>query len=152
MRKVSLICIFCLLVFTGKGWAQEIASREVPAAINASFLAKFPDAAEVKWKKNKSGKYEVDFRQNGKKAEAKFTADGTWDSTDKRIDAKDLPEAATAYLKKNYAAYKIDWAEWKEDKDASKNVYAVKLQKDKAETELEFDTSGKFLKKKDKKK
>jgi hypothetical protein len=141
-----------LLIFAGNIWAQEMAPQDVPAAITASFTAKYPDAAEVKWKKNKSGKYEADFRQKGKKAEAKFTADGAWDSADIRIDAKDLPETATGYLKKNYAAYKVDAAEWKEDKDASKNVYEVKLKKDKSETELVFDATGKYLKKKDKKK
>jgi hypothetical protein len=130
--------------------AQELSTADVPQAITASFSTKYPDATEVKWKKNKSGKYEADFRQNGKKAEAKFMADGTWDSADKRIDAKDLPEEASSYLKKNYASHKIDQIEWKEDKDASKNVYEVKVKKDKSEIELVFSAEGKFLKKKDK--
>lgn len=151
MKKFSHLFVCCLLVLGGNAWAQQIAQKDVPAAISTSFNARYPDAAEVKWKKNKSGKYEADFRQDGKKAEAKFTADGTWDSADKRIDAKDLPEAATSYLKKNYASHKIDQIEWKEDKDASKNVYEVKLKKDKSETELVFSAEGKFLKKKDKK-
>jgi hypothetical protein len=152
MRIVTLLCIVCLLVLSGSVWAQEIAQKDVPAAISTSFTTRYPNAAEVKWKKNKSGKYEADFKQDGKKVEAKFTADGTWDSADKRIDAKDLPEAASSYLKKNYASYKVDQIEWKEDKDASKNVFEVKLKKDKAETELVFNAEGKFLKNKDKKK
>jgi hypothetical protein len=152
MKKVTLLSVLCLLICTVNAWAQEMAQKDVPAAITASFAAKYPDAAEVKWKKNKSGKYEADFKQSGKKAEAKFAPDGAWDSTDKRMDASDLPEAASSYLKKNYASHKVDQIKWKEDKDASKNVYEVQLKKDKAETELVFSADGKFLKKKDKKK
>lgn len=152
MKKNILFYISCLLLVTGSVWAQDIAPKDVPEAITASFSAKYPDATEVKWKKNKSGKFEADFRQSGKKAEAKFMADGTWDSADKRIDAKDLPETVSSYLQKNYASHKIDQIEWKEDRDASKNVYEVKLKKDKSEIELVFNADGKFLKKKDNKK
>ena len=152
MKFSSFFYIGCFVVLASQSLqAQDLAPTDVPQAISSSFSTKYPDATEVKWKKNKSGKYEADFRQNGKKAEAKFMADGTWDSADKRIDAKDLPEQASAYLKKNYASHKIDQIEWKEDKDASKNVYEVKLKKDKSETELVFTADGKFLKKKEKK-
>ncbi len=139
-----------MLLFSSNLLAQQAAETNVPAAIASAFSTKFPDAADTKWKKNKSGKYEADFRLAGKKAEAKFTADGKWDSTKKRIEASELPQPVTAYLEKNYASHKIDQVEWKEEADANKNEYEVKLKKDKAETELVFNGEGKFLKKKDK--
>jgi hypothetical protein len=130
--------------------AQDLVDTDVPAAIVSAYKAKFPQAAEAKWKKNKSGKYEVDFKLAGKKAEAKFMADGTWDSTERRLEASALPAMISDYIKKNYASHKIDHITLKEESTASKNTYEVKLKKDKAETELTFDADGKFLKKKDK--
>ena len=152
MKKHTFFYIVSLLLVTYAVQAQDLAANDVPQAITASFSSKYPDATDIKWKKNKSGKYEADFKQNGKKAEAKFTADGTWDSADKRMEEKDLPEPVTSYLQKNYASYKIDQIEWKEDRDASKNIYEVKVKKDKAESELIFNAEGKFLKKNEKKK
>src|SRR3712207_1815009 len=126
MKRFFVFYLLALVIATSNAWAQDLTQKDVPAAVATTFSSKFPDAADVKWKKNKSGKYEADFKLAGKKAEAKFTADGNWDSTEKRIDAKDLPAAATTYLKENYGEYKVDAVEWKEDIDASKNVYEVK--------------------------
>jgi hypothetical protein len=123
----------------------------VPAAVTSGFKTKFPDAADVTWKKNKSGKYEADFKMAGKKAEAKFLADGKWDSSERRVDVAQLPAPAGDYIKKNFAAYEIDWVEWQEEADAAKNRYEVKVKKDKADVQLVFDGQGKFVKKKDKK-
>jgi hypothetical protein len=150
MQKV-LLSLIALLLLCAQLPAQELAAKDVPAAVTAGFKTKFPDAAGVKWKKNKSGKYEADFKLSGKKAEAKFLADGKWDSSERRVDAAQLPAPAGDYIKKNYAAYQIDWVEWQEDADAAKNRYEVKVKKDKAETELVFDQKGTFLKKKEKK-
>ena len=149
MRKIFLSLITLLLLGTQLP-AQDLAAKDVPAAITSSFKAKFPDVDDVKWKKNKSGKYEADFKLSGKKAEAKFLADGKWDSAERRVDAAQLPAPASDYIKKNYAAYQIDWVKWQEDADAAKNRYEVQVKKDKAETELVFDEKGKFLKKKEK--
>jgi hypothetical protein len=130
--------------------AQDMAETEVPAAVISTYKTKFPQAAEAKWKKNKSGKYEVDFKLSGKKAEAKFMADGTFDSSEKRLEASALPAVISDYLNKNYATHKVDHITLKEESTASKNSYEVKLKKDKAQTELTFDADGKFIKKKDK--
>jgi hypothetical protein len=149
MKRIifSVIALFLLL---GQLPAQDLAAKDVPAAVTAGFKTKFPDVADVKWKKNKSGKYEADFKLSGKKAEAKFLADGKWDSSQRRVEADQLPGPAAEYVKKNYASYKIDWVQWQEESDAAKNRYEVKLKKDNSEAELVFDEKGKFLKKKDK--
>ena len=149
MRKTLLSLLAVLLLCTGLP-AQDLAAKDVPAAVTAGLKTKFPDAADVKWKKNKSGKYEADFKLSGKKAEAKFLADGKWDSSERRVDVAQLPAPAGDYIKKNYAAYQVDWVKWQEDADAAKNRYEVKVQRDKADAELVFDEKGKFLKKKEK--
>ncbi len=149
MRKTILSLLAVLLLGTGLP-AQDLAAKDVPAAVTAGLKTKFPDAADVKWKKNKSGKYEADFKLSGKKAEAKFLADGKWDSSERRVDVAQLPAPAGEYIKKNYAAYEIDWVKWQEEADAARNRYEVKVKRDKADAELVFDEKGKFLKKKEK--
>ncbi len=149
MRKMILI-LLVLTVAASSMFAQDMAEKDVPVAVVSAFKDKFPDAASPEWKKNKSGKYEVKFKKEGQKAEAKFMADGKWDSSETRLEASALPNSASDYLKKNYGAYKIDQVKWEEDNDASKNKYEVKLKKEKSEIELVFDGEGKFLKKKDK--
>ena len=149
MKKIVIILLVSILT-TGSLFAQEMAEKDVPAAVVSTFKNKFPEAAGSEWKKNKSGKYEVKFKNEGKKAEAKFMTDGQWDSSETRLEASALPGSVSDYLKKNYAAYKIDQVKWEEDKDASKNKYEVKLKKEKSEVELVFDGEGKFIKKKDK--
>jgi phosphate-selective porin len=149
MRKIIFSLIAVLLLGTQLS-AQELAAKDVPAGVAAGLKTKFPDAADVKWKKNKSGKFEADFKLSGKKAEAKFLADGKWDSSEQRVDVAQLPAPAGDYIKKNYATYEIDWVKWQEEADTAKNRYEVKVKKDKAETELVFDEKGKFLKKKEK--
>lgn len=149
MRTLILTCI-ALFLLLGQLAAQDLAAKDVPAAVTSGFKSKFSDAADVKWKKNKSGKYEADFKLSGKKAEAKFLADGKWDSSERRVEADQLPAAAADYVKKNYGTYQIVWVEWQEKSDAQ-NRYEVKLKKDKTEAELVFDEQGKFIKKKDKK-
>jgi cell fate regulator YaaT (PSP1 superfamily) len=150
MRKL-LLSLITLVLLGIQLPAQDLAAKDVPAGVASGLKTRFPDAADVKWKKNKSGKYEADFKLSGKKAEAKFLADGKWDSSERRVDVTQLPAPAGDYIKKNFAAYKIDWVKWQEEADAAKNRYEVKVKKDKADMELVFDEKGKFLKKKDKK-
>lgn len=150
MRKILFSLVAALLLDTGLP-AQDLAAKDVPAAVASGLKTRFPDAADVTWKKTKSGKYEADFKLSGTKAEAKFLADGKWDSSERRVDEAQLPAPAGDYIRKNYAAYQVDWVKWQEDADAAKNRYEVKVKKDKADLELVFDEKGKFLKKKDKK-
>jgi hypothetical protein len=151
--NMQIITFFtCIVLLLGSPLAaQDLAANDVPAAVTSGLKTKFPEASDVTWKKNKSGKYEADFRLSGKKAEAKFLADGKWDSSERRVEVSQLPAPAGDYIKKNFAAYKIDWVKWQEEADAVKNRYEVKVKKDKADMELVFDEKGKFLKKKDKK-
>lgn len=157
MKKILLrISNFVALVLVGLhtgAAAQNLEEKAIPAPVITAFKARFPDAAEAKWEKTKKDKYEAKFKQTGKKAKAKFTSDGKWDSSELTKSEGDLPTAAADYLKKNYAGRAIDKVEWKEAA-AGKQEFEVKLKKDNAgkETELTFDGAGKFLKEKKKEK
>lgn len=154
--KSILTLLACCLLFSSSLLAQDKATiltdKDVPAAIVSSFKARFTNATEVKWKKNKSGKYEVDFKLADKKAEAKFLADGKWDESKLTKAESDLPAKASEYLKKNYAGYKIGKVVWKEENAGAKKVYEVKVKKDATDLEVVFDASGTFVKIKDKEK
>jgi hypothetical protein len=93
MKKIVLILLLFAVEITNL-YAQEVPEKEIPDAVVSTFKSKFPDASNAEWKKNKSGKYEVKFKMEGKKAEAKFRNDGKWDSSEMRLEASALPGSA----------------------------------------------------------
>jgi hypothetical protein len=155
MKKLFILAT-CLVALAFSGlqsgaMAQDMEEKAIPAPVMTAFKSRFPNAAESKWKKTKTGKYEAKFKQAGQKAEAKFMSDGKWDSAEITKTPNDLPATAAEYLKKNYANQAIDKVEWKEEA-AGKQEYEVKLKKDNngKQTELTFDGAGKFIKEKKK--
>ena len=48
--------LLVMTVTAGCLFAQDMAEKDVPAAVVSTFKEKFADAANPEWKKNKSGK------------------------------------------------------------------------------------------------
>jgi hypothetical protein len=149
--KKSMFLFFVMVLFAVPVvWAQDLAEKDVPTTVMEAFKKKFPSTTEAKWKKNKSGKLEVDFKLAGKKAEAKFSPDGKWVSSKQRVEKGQLPAKANEYVKKSYAGYEIDKVVLQEESKDNKKEYDVELKKGNAKEELEFDGEGNFVKKKEK--
>jgi len=119
-----------------------------PEATTAAFQKKFPTATSVQWEQEADGIYEADFKANGKKMSAAFSAAGIWLETETDIKTKSLPEAVRAAIAKAFSGYEIEEAERVETPEGV--AYEVKLEKeaDGKETELEvlFAEDGKLLK------
>ncbi len=78
---------------------------KIPKAVMDALKAKFPSAKITKWsKETEKGKvvYDLEFAQNGRKAEADIEEDGTIQNFEKEFDAKDLPKAVTEAVAKRY--------------------------------------------------
>ena len=59
----------------------EIQSTDVPPAVSAALMAKYPDAKNVEWELEEEGDhilYEADFKSDGKRKEVHFRTDGTY--------------------------------------------------------------------------
>lgn len=120
---------------------------QTPTAATAAFQKKFPTAQSVHWEQEADGTYEADFKMNGKKMSAAFSAVGIWLETETAIKTKALPEAVRAAIAEAFSGYEIEEAERVETQEGV--VYEVKLEKeaDGKETELEvlFAGDGKVL-------
>lgn len=58
---------------------QSLNESQVPAAVLSAFRAAYPNAAEARYEQeaeNGSTTYEVEFRLDGQKMEAEYSADG----------------------------------------------------------------------------
>jgi hypothetical protein len=96
-----------LLVGTDRSRAQEesVPQDKIPTAVMDALLSKFPQAKIDKCHKAKEGDdivYDIEFKQQGRKCEADITEKGTYINYEKAIEAKDLPKAVTAAIKKRY--------------------------------------------------
>ncbi len=58
---------------------KKIATSDVPQVVSEALMAKYPDADEIEWEmehEDERVNYEAEFRSDGKRKEALFSADG----------------------------------------------------------------------------
>ena len=82
MKMNTSLLIGCVAVFLSTPTAmagKDLAEAEVPQAVVAAFTAAYPNATHPEYEEdheNGTVLYEVEFRQDGKKMEMKYSADG----------------------------------------------------------------------------
>ncbi len=131
-------------------FAQAQKKDEIPAPAKSAFTAKFPKAQKVKWSIEKPGEFEAEFKLEGTEMSVLYDANGVLIVTEVEIKESELPQAIKATIAKDFAGYKLDEVEKATD---AKGVvtYEMEAKKGKAEYELAFDSTGKVLKKEEKK-
>ena len=88
----------------------------------------YPGAKDVEWELKKDI-YAVDFRIDGKDAEAYFNADGIWLRSKEDVNASSVPAAVKKAVKEAYPDFKIE--DYDLVKDARGNeFYSVEIEKD----------------------
>ena len=78
---------------------------KIPKPVMDALKARFPKAKIEKWsQETENGKviYDLEFKQDGRKAEADIAADGTIQNFEKEFNAGDLPRAVRAAVEKRY--------------------------------------------------
>jgi len=78
--KIKTLILPVLLAVSCSNETKVVAS-DVPPAVSAALMAKYPDANDIEWemeKKDNRVNYEAEFKSGGKKKEAEFSADGTF--------------------------------------------------------------------------
>ena len=66
---------------TDSGKTDDIATSEVPQAVQSAFSAKYADATDVQWgnaTENGNKTYKAKFSRNGAKIKAEFNPDGSF--------------------------------------------------------------------------
>jgi uncharacterized membrane protein YkoI len=136
--------------FAGKEQAKDL--DKIPKAVMDALKAKFPGAKITKWtKETEDGKlvYDIEFTQNGKKAEADIAPDGTIQNYEREFDAKNLPKAVTEAVAKRYPGAKMKEVMEITDIKAGKEVHGgfeITLQTaDNRNVEVTVARDGKIL-------
>jgi hypothetical protein len=141
MKKSIFIGIIAV-VATAQSCAQK---AETPVAVTNAFLAKFPNAKNVKWDKENETEWEAEFKLNGVDYSANFSTDGTWNETEHEIKKSEIPEIVMATINSEYAGYKIEEMEISETEKES--VYEFAIEKGESDWEIAIDANGKVTKK-----
>src|SRR5918993_1567931 len=88
----KLICIVLAVAFLVTAKPLKAQFRDIPAAVTSAMKEKYPNATEVSWD-DKVSYFQAKFLDNGKRQEARFKKDGTWEVTEKAILFDELPAA-----------------------------------------------------------
>jgi hypothetical protein len=142
MKKLLIAAM--ALVIINNASAQKIKETEVPAAVKAKFKALYPAITKVKWEKE-NGAFEAGFDNGKVETSVLIDPSGNLKETEVEISLSALPKAASDYIAKNYAGYKI--SEAAKITDAKGVVtFEAEVSKMKKGMDVIFDASGKFIK------
>jgi hypothetical protein len=139
MKKIMLIAAVAITV-QKVSIAQKLESAAVPGPVKESMEKKYPKASGVKWEMEK-GKYEAEFKSEGKSMSALFEPNGNLAESEMMIKVSDLPANATQYLKEHYKGKSI-----KEPARVTKANGEINYEAEVNGKDIVFDANGKFIK------
>ena len=122
--------------------AQDIDTKDVPAAVKTAFKSTYAKATDVDWEL-KGSNYEVDFEIARIDHKATYTSAGKLISLEKDISNNQLPAAVLKSIKAKYPNGKIDGANW--ISTAGKISYKVDIDGT-PDVNAWYDATGRFIK------
>lgn len=139
--KTSILTLFAILTSAfAMAQAQDLDPKDVPGIVKSTVLIKFPDATNIKWKKEKDN-YEASFIYEKQEQFALLDPSGNLIETEIKITKDDLPNSVLPYVKVNYRRKKVK--EVSKVTDANGKVfYDVEIYK----KDIRFDHKGNFVK------
>lgn len=141
MKQVMLMLSFTIGVFATSCAQQKQAA---PAAVQTAFKTKFPAVQKAKWDMEEADQWEAEFKMNGRKMSANFTAGGTWMETETEMKTADLPQAVKEAIAVQFAGYKMEEASMLETPEWTA-AYEVELEKGETTIEAVFGADGTLL-------
>lgn len=121
MKKILGMMIVLSIGFVLSSTAQI---RKIPAEVTNAFSEKYPEARDIEWKDNLSA-FVVSFEKDGENLEARFNKKGEWQSTEKLIEADDLPgKVEDGFEKSKYSDWEV------------KSIYRIELPQDELQYRL----------------
>lgn len=147
--KATLLLFLGITFSVGFATAQKLNESAVPAPVKAKFHSLYPTVKDVNWRKQKSGNYETEFKQNSSDLGVTMDSVGNVKETELEMKVPELSKATKAifnYIAHNYPDYKITEVDQITYADG-KPMYEVEITKGKDKFDLLFDSSFKFVKK-----
>lgn len=108
-----IVGLFILLFFAKNTFSQNINQNNVPAVIVNTFKLKYPNATDVKWKKDNK-KYEINYRVNSKSHKLKLDYKGNIIEHLQDLYVSEIPKAVLETIKSKVPYYDIRDADIKE--------------------------------------
>lgn len=140
MKKAALI-LPVIFTFAISANAQDIKTKDVPAAVKQVLMKKYPKAGKVSWEKEK-GNYEANWGgKSGEDTSVQFTPAGAFVEEVTAIPVGQLPAEVAIYVKLHYSGAKIREA-GKVTDASGKHLFEAEIKG----KDLIFDESGKFVK------
>ena len=141
MKNILVPALLLTGMITGHATAQDLKEKDVPEAVKATFVKKYPDAKKVSWEKEK-GNFEANWGgKSGEENSALFTPSANFVEITIAIPVSQLPANIAPYINMQYSSAKIREAGKVADA-AGKNMYEVEIKG----KNLIFDEKGVFLK------
>ena len=140
MKKIISLSI-TLMMFV----SNAICITHIPESILKKFNQKFPNATEVKWRKENSKEYEANFFLNGIKYSTNYNINGDWLETESEIFFKDLPEVIRDAFYKKFGKETIIKSVEKIEKNDSSVNYEIEYKSSIKKREIIFDSKGKII-------
>ncbi len=138
MKKIMMMSALAVSI-AFSACAQKLKDADVPVAVKTSFAKQYPGAV-TKWEKE-DGKYEANFKKDGKTMSAMFEPNGVFTESEIDIKVADLPATVLAYVKANYKGKTI-----KEGAKITKADGTVNYEAEVNGMDVMFDANGKFIK------
>lgn len=97
------VCLLCNTVF-----ADDLKDEQVPSQVKAYVAKHYPKANSVEWEFDEDDNlYEAEFKIDNLKVKLKLTTKGVLRSSKEDMEAKNLSDSITMYIRKNHPNYKI---------------------------------------------
>ena len=144
MKQVLILAAFALAL-AAPAHAQMLKPAQVPAAVKATFKAKFPAVKTNTWEKE-GDKYEAGFKQNGTTMSALITPAGELVETESDMSPSKLPAAVRTKLASDYKSFKVTEAATLVSADGT-TTYEAEVSKNGKHQDVVFNADGSLVKK-----
>lgn len=141
MKKVMLSVILLVGIISTKVIAQDLKEKDVPTAVKAAFVKKYPEAKKVSWEKEK-GNFEANWGgKSGEDNSVVFTPAAVFVEIVVAIPINQIPAGIAPYVAKHYNNAKIKEA-GKVTDASGKHMFEVEIKG----KDLIFNAEGIFIK------
>lgn len=137
--KTRLIFLLAAGSISLAGCNKLLQTKEAPALVHNTLMARFPYATEVEWDK-KDGLFEAEFVQGEQDQAVLIDETGKIKMVKQEISPADLPAAVLQKIKQEYPSYQVDDLERIEN--GSLLFYQVELEKGLREKKLVLGPNG----------
>ena len=144
MKKYLSIVLLISFIGLQHSYAQKAKKIEVPQVVKNACKAKYPEARNVTWEKEK-GNYEANWGgHSGEDNSVQFTPSGEFVEIVKVVPVNSIPKNIVAYVHSHYKGSSITEAGKVTDAQGKK-FYEVEVNR----KDLIFDQKGNFVKAED---